>query len=197
MKGKALDKMTETDRKLQEQLLLARRVERDRLLLADAVLLAAIDGSRTLTAGERAALVSSPLTVRRLRQLSLERHAAAKAGRQATNDDRWSGSHGLLRAAATGAALAQLVTDDNCWALHFVEDDGHWQVILKLAADAPFAARLVREQPMVRVTDGGGAILLQGRLDADGECDCAWPFDTAPAPHFQQFGAAFAVEPVH
>jgi hypothetical protein len=70
-------------------------------------------------------------------------------------------------------------------------------MILKLAADAPFAARLVREQPLVRVTDGGGAILLQGRLDADGECETAWPFDTAPAPHFQQFGAAFAVEPVH
>jgi hypothetical protein len=189
MKGKDLDKMSESDRKLQEQLLLSRRVEGDHLALADAVLLAALDGSRVLTAAERAALAASPLTARRLRQLAIERRSASK--------DRWSGSHGMLRAAASGAALETLVTDDNCWSLHFVEDDGHWQLILKLAADAPFAARLVREQPQVRVTDGGGAILLQGRLDADGECETAWPFDSAPAPHFQQFGASFAVEPVH
>ncbi len=197
MKGNALDNMTDTDRKLQAKLLLARRAEGDRLALPDAVLIAAIDGSRVLTANERAALEASPLTVRRLRQLSLERRSAAGAPGQAANDDAWAGSHGMLRAAASGAALSLLVTDDNCWALHFVEDGGRWQVILKLAAEAPFAARLVREKPVVRVTDGGGAIVLQGRLDADGECECAWPFDTAPAPHFQLFGAAFAVEPVH
>ena len=190
MKGKALDKMSESDRKLQQQLLLSRRVEGDYLALADAVLLAALDGSRVLTAAERAALAASPLTARRLRQLALERRSSA-------NEGRWRGSCGMLRAAASGAALEKLVTDDNCWALHFVAQGGRWQLILKLAADAPFAARLVREQPLVRVTDGGGAILLQGRLDADGECETAWPFDTAPAPHFQQFGASFAVEPVH
>jgi hypothetical protein len=34
---------------------------------------------------------------------------------------------------------------------------------------------LLREQPLLRVIDGGGAIVLQGRLDADGECERAWP----------------------
>jgi hypothetical protein len=92
MKGKALDKMSESDRKLQEQLLLSRRVEGDHLALADAVLLAALDGSRVLTAAERAALAASPLTARRLRQLALERRSA--------NADQWRGSHGMLRAAA-------------------------------------------------------------------------------------------------
>jgi hypothetical protein len=80
--------------------------------------------------------------------------------------------------------------------LHFVAQGALWQVILKLAADAPFAPRLMREQPMLRVVDGGGAIILQGRLDADGECENAWPFETGPAPHFHQSGARFAVEPV-
>jgi hypothetical protein len=187
MKESEMKTTTALDRKLQERLLLSRRVEGDRLVLADAVLLAALDGSRPLTAGERAALEASPLTVRRLRQLALERRSASRAA----NDGHWTGSAGLLRAADSGA-LARLVTDDRYWTLHFVGPS----VILQLAADAPFAARLLREQPLLRVVDGLGAVVLEGRLDADGECEGAWPFAAAPAEHFQQAFAAFSVEPV-
>ncbi|MEO7495167.1 MAG: hypothetical protein ABIT83_12300 [Massilia sp.] len=176
----------ELDRKLRAHLLL-RPVEGDRLMLADAVLHAALDGTRPLTPGERAALEGSPLTLRRFRQLALDRRAATDAA--------WNGSAGMLRA-ASGGELTALTTDDRYWTLHFVPDDGRCQVILKLAADAPFAPRLMREQPMLRVLDGGGAIILQGRLDTDGECESTWPFSTEPAPHFQQFDARFAVEPV-
>jgi hypothetical protein len=181
------------DARLRERALLARAVPDDRLMLADTTLLAALDGSRVLTPNERQALAASPLTLRRFRQLSLERRAAVVP---AANDAQWSGSTGMLRAASTTAALEALVTDDNYWTLHFLPQDGGWQVILALSAQAPFAARLLSEQPQLRVIDGGGAIVLQGRLDADGECERAWPFDTAPAPHFQMYGAGFAVEPV-
>ena len=98
--------------------------------------------------------------------------------------------------AMLAAKLEQIVTDDNCWTLHFLPQGEGWQVILTLSAEAPYAARLLREQPLLRVVDGGGAIVLQGRLDADGECERAWPFETAPAPHFQMYGASFSVEPV-
>ena len=179
------------DGRLQERLLLARAVPGDRLMLADATMLAALDGSRALTLNERRALAQSPLTLRRFRHLThAHRHGAATAA----NEPLWSGSRGMLRAAAGAAPLRQLSTDDGCWTLHFLAQDGGWRIILKLAAEAPFAARLLREQPMLRVVDGGGAIVLQGRLDADGECECAWPFEDAPAPHFQQCGARFAVE---
>lgn len=177
-----------TDSKLQEHLLLARRVEDDCLMLADAILLGALDGSRALTAGERAALRASPLTLRRFRALALEKRRASST---------WFGSHGMLRAAADGQPLAALATDDGLWSLHFLQQVGGWRVILALEANAPFAARLVREQPMLRVIDGGGALILQGRLDTDGECEGAWPFDGAPARHFHEFGGGFAVEPVH
>ncbi|RSZ59950.1 hypothetical protein HF313_14610 [Massilia atriviolacea] len=183
----------EPDRKLLERLLLSPRVEGDRLMLADAVLLAALDGSHPLNRAELAALRASPLTLRRFRQLSIARRNGARAA----NDEAWSGSAGMLRAADDGADLERLLTDDGHWSLHFVAQDGAWRLILSLDAAAPFAARLLREQPMLRVVDGGGAILLQGRLDADGEVECGWPFEGAPAPHFQQFGAHFAVEPVH
>jgi hypothetical protein len=179
------DLKTTLDHKLREKVLLARRVEGDRLMLADDTIVAALDGSRPLTPNEREALAQSPLTMRRLRRLSIDRGASA-----------WSGSAGMLRAAATDAALEALVTDDGHWTLHFVGQGGGWQVILTLAADAPFAPRLMREQPMLRVVDGAAAVILQGRLDADGECENAWPFGSAPARHFQQFGARFAVEPV-
>lgn len=181
------------DARLRERALLARAVPGDRLMLADATLLAALDGSRVLTPNERQVLAASPLTLRRFRQLSLERHAATAP---AANDARWAGSTGMLRAASSTVALDTLVTDDNYWTLHFLPQDGGWQVILSLSAQAPFAARILSEQPQLRVIDGGGAIVLQGRLDADGECERAWPFETAPAPHFQMYGARFAVEPV-
>jgi hypothetical protein len=184
------------DVRLRERLLLSRAVPGDRLMLADAVLLAALDGSRVLTPNERAALEQSPLTLRRFRHLALERRATQQAAGEAANDPVWSGSRGMLRAAASTTALAQIVTDDNCWTLHFLPEGEGWQVILTLSADAPYAARLLREQPLLRVVDGGGAIVLQGRLDADGECERAWPFSTAPAAHFQLYGASFAVEPV-
>jgi hypothetical protein len=184
------------DAQLRERLLLSPAVSGDRLMLADATLLAALNGTRALTPNERQALSSSPLTLRRFRQLSLERYAAAAQAPQAANDPVWSGSRGMLRAASTAEALEALVTDDGHWTLHFLPQDSGWQVILSLSAEAPFAARLLNDQPQLRVIDGGGAIVLQGRLDADGECERAWPFATAPAEHFQLYGAGFAVEPV-
>ncbi|TWI43712.1 hypothetical protein IP92_04765 [Pseudoduganella flava] len=167
--------------KLQERLLLARAVPGDRLLLADATLQAALDGTRPLSPAELAALNGSPVTLRRFRTLALARRQGA-----------WQTSSGMLRAADSGA-LPMLATDDGLWALHFVPDGEGWQVVLTLDAAAPPAASLLRERPLLRVTDGAGAIVLQGRLDADGECERPWPFALAPARHFQQHGATFAV----
>ena len=175
--------MTNTDTRLRERLLLGSRVEGDRLMLADAVLIAALDGSRPLRPAERAALQGSPLTTRRLRTLALARRAAA--------NDTWRGSGGMLRAADSGQALLELATDDGCWRLHFL--DGA-RVILQLVADAPFAARLLRESPPLRVLDGAGQELLAGRLDRDGELEGAWPFEDEPAAHLQRHGAVFSVE---
>lgn len=172
--------------KVREHLMLARRVEGDRLMLTDACMRDALDGIRPLNRAERNALEESPLTLRRFRHLALERRAA----------EAWLGSAGMLRAAAGAEALTGLSTDDGCWTLHFVEGGARWQVILALAADAPFAARLMRNPPLLRVRDGAGAIVLQGHLDAEGECEGAWPFASDPAPHFQRHGGGFAIEPV-
>ena len=119
-----------TARRLQEALLLARRKDGDRLMLDDATLAAALDGSRPLTSGERAALQASPLTVRRLRHLALARRTAASTA--------WRGSAGALRAASTGTQDA-IVTDDGWWTLHFVPAGGGWRAILQLAPLARFA----------------------------------------------------------
>ena len=75
MKENDLTTTSDLERKLREQLLLRRRVEGDRLMLADAVLTAALDGSRPLTANERAALAQSPLTMRRLSPRPDQGHA--------------------------------------------------------------------------------------------------------------------------
>jgi hypothetical protein len=185
--------MTSPDQKLQARLMLARPVPGDRLMLADEVLLAALDGRQPLSPGELAALQGSPLTLRRFRHLAMERRAAKPA---AANDPVWQGSSGMLRAASSSAALESLVTDDGYWTLHFVPDEEGWQVILALDPSAPFAARLLRERPQLRVTDGGGGIVVQGQLDADGECERRWAFPSPPSEHFQQHGARFSVAPM-
>jgi hypothetical protein len=180
------------ERRLRERLLLGRRVEGDRLMLDDATLLAALDGSRPLTAGERAALQASPLTARRLRQLAIERRAA-QAGE--VTAPGWRGSPGRLRAASSGDIEA-LRTDDGWFTLHLVQDGAAWRTVLQLAADAPFAPALLAARAPLRVSDGAGRIILEGRLDADGECEAAWPFAATPASHLQAAGAAFTVEPM-
>jgi hypothetical protein len=167
--------------KLRQALLLGRTVAGDRLLLADATLQAALDGSRALTPGEAAALNGSPVTLRRFRHLALARRRA-----------HWQSSSGMLRAADSGN-LALLATDDGLWTLHFIAQGSGWQMVLALDPAAPAAASLLRDRPLLRVTDGAGGILLQGRPDADGECERPWPFDEAPARHFQSHGATFAV----
>jgi len=172
-------------RQLQERLLLRSRAGGDSLVLDDDVLLAALDGSRALDAAQLKAMQQSPLTLRRLRHLSLRARRAAELG--------WQGSQGLLRAAASPGEVAALLTEDGCWSLHFVAADGGWRVILKLEEAAPFAARLLQRRAMLQVTDGGGAIVLQGRLDADGECERGWPFAAPPLDHLQVHGARFAV----
>ncbi|BDT58816.1 hypothetical protein MasN3_23100 [Massilia varians] len=183
--------MTELDRKLQAQLLGGRRVEGDRLVLDDAVLLAALDGSRPLTDGERSALQASPLTARRLRTLADARRTPRRGRGAPDMSGQWRGSAGMLRAADGGAALDTLVTDDGAWRLHFLGD----RVILQLDPQAPLAATLLRAAGLLRVLDGAGGTVLEGRLDSDGECEGAWPFAQAPARHFQQHGARFSVEP--
>lgn len=171
--------MTELDRKLQERALLAPRAG-DRLVLADATLRAALDGIRPLTAAERMALQDSPLTLRRLRHLALERRAARPPRLE---------SAGMLRAADSGAALERIGTDDGYWTLHF--DAG--RVILQLSPEAPFAARVLSGRATVSVVDAAWNMVLQGSLDADGECERAWPFADPPATHFQRAGARFLV----
>jgi hypothetical protein len=184
-----MKRTTSLDCRLQEQLLVGRRIGDDRLMLADAVMQAALDGSRVLTANERVALEASPLTLRRFRQLAIERRSVSRPA-----NDAWHGSEGMLRA-ADGGTLARLCTDDGYWRLHFVGGPGGWRVILQLVASAPFSGHLLATRPALCVTDGAGEVVLQGRLDADGECEASWPFDLPPAQHFQQRGAIFAVRP--
>lgn len=177
--------LSELDRRLQARLLAGRRVEADRLVLLDATLLAALDGSRPLTSGERAALQASPVTTRRLAVLAQERRAAAGPA-------AWRGSAGLLRAADSGAPFEALVTDDGAWRLHVVAG----RAILQLDPESRLAPGLLRAAQEVRVRDGAGNTVLEGRLDPDGECEGPWPFDDTPARHFARHGGAFTVEPI-
>ena len=200
---------TVLEAKLRSALLLSRRVAGDYLVLDDATLGAAIDGSRPLGAAERAALSASPLTLRRFKTLADQARAAraayaaydayaapAASAACATGVAAWHGSAGMLRAADSGDALRLLSTDDGHWSLHFIDTavpHPQRQVVLQLDAGAPFAGRLLGTGAVVEARDGAGNLILQGVLDGDGECEQAWPFADAPALHFQRHGAAFTI----
>ncbi|WP_306393624.1 hypothetical protein [Telluria beijingensis] len=117
--------------------------------------------------------------------------ACARAARPAA----WRGSRGLLRAADSGAGLEMLRTDDGMWRLHFVDAGGALAVIVQLDPEAAGAAGVLAARPAIQVRDGRGGLVLEGSLDADGECEGPWPFADSPAAHFQQHGARFEVIP--
>lgn len=184
-----MDVISNNERKLIAEALVMRRREGDRLMLSDAVMLGALDGSRPFSPAERAALADSPLTLRRFSHLARERRA-----RPAANDLQWSSSQGMLRAADDGM-VPELRTDDGHWQLSFLAEGGNWVLMLKLSAKAPFASALMQAEPTLTVRDGAGTLLLQGRLDADGEFEAAWPLNVEPTLHFQQHGGIFSVSP--
>ena len=181
----------QAEQRLRAAALLGRRTDGDYLVLDDATMRAALDGERALGPAQAAALLASPLTLRRFRTLADARRLTSAAAAP-----YWDASSGMLRAAADGAPLATLETDDGHWRLHFVAAPGGWQVILKLDPGAPFAASVLQDGALLKVVDGAGAVVLQGGLDRDGECEQAWPFPEAPAPHFQRHGARFGVSRV-
>lgn len=177
--------------KLDLSLVLARSRDDDRLILEDQVLLAALDGSRPLAPDERDALQKSPVTLMRFRHLALQARARKNG---AANDEQWQKSSGMLRAAASNDALLTLRSDDHYWKLDFVADEDGWQFILALDASAPFASQLLQDSAWLRVLDGRSTLLLEGQLDADGECEVRWPLATEPGRHLQQSGASFRIE---
>jgi hypothetical protein len=175
-----------SERRLKSRLLLDRRVEGDRLVLSDDTLRAALDGSTPLSDGEKAALLASPLTLRRFRVLAdAARHRAAMG---------WQHSAALLRAADSGSAREALHTEDGYWSLHVAGQTGAWRLILVLNAAAPFAAQLLQEGPALRVLDGAGTCLLRGHLDSDGELEGDWPFILPPLEHLRRHGGSVRVE---
>jgi len=69
-------------------------------------------------------------------------------------------------------------------------------VVVQLDLDAPGAAQLLAARATIAVRDGAGSVIVQGSLDADGECEGPWPFAASPSVHFQRHGARFDVVPI-
>lgn len=172
------------DAKLQESLLLNRSREGDFLQLSDAVLRAALEGSRPLSANEATQLQASPLTLRRFRHLALELR---------DKQSQWHASSGIVLAAASGEEDAILHSLDLYWQLQLLQNDETWQVILRLRPSAPFAAQLLHTNVPLELLDGKGQVILRGSLDADGELEAPWPYSQNPIAHFNAHGGSFHV----
>ncbi len=172
------------DAKLQESLLLNRSREGDYLQLSDAVLRAALEGSRPLSANEAAILQASPLTLRRFRHLAVA---------QRDKQTQWHASSGIVLAAASVEEDAILHSLDLYWQLQLLQVEKQWQVILRLRPSAPFAAQILNNHAALELLDGKGQVILRGSLDADGELELPWTWPQSPLTHFTAHGGSFHV----
>jgi hypothetical protein len=188
------DRNQKLAQKLDLSVILNRSREDDRVMLDDHLLLAALDGSRPLNGDERQLLQQSPQTLLRFRQLALQARARKNAG--VANDAQWQSSMGCLRETDAGPRQLspRLQSDDQYWSLQFVADEVGWQLILSLSDAAPFAHQIKQASSNVRLLDGAGAVLLEGALDIEGECEVRWPYFTEPELHLRQAGARFRIE---
>lgn len=188
------DRNQKLAQKLDLSAILNRSRDDDRVMLDDHLLLAALDGSRPLNGDERELLQQSPQTLLRFRQLALQARARKNAG--AANDAQWQSSMGCVRDSDEGSrpVLQRLKSDDQYWSLQFIADEVGWQLILSLSDAAPFAQQIKQAGSNVRLIDGAGAILLEGSLDIEGECEVRWPYFTEPELHLRQAGARFRIE---
>lgn len=184
-----MNTLSRHDRRLLERILLDSDRPGDRLELSDAVLRAAIQGERRLTAQEVERLWVSPLTLRRFRFLSGEIRTASALG-------GWTGSRGLLLAAEGGDDPPSITTEDGCWTLCFLPGmGGKLRIIMKYTGAGDLAALMAAAGRGVSVRDGEGQVLLRGALDEDGELEAPWPLELSPRDHFRAIGGRFAVVP--
>lgn len=174
--------LSDLDLHLQQALLTGGEREHDRLQLSDAVLQAALNGSRPLRAQELRVLKSSPLTMRRFKLL-------ARQARQAGVFQ----SHGQLLAASSEADSFHLQSTDQCWQLQFFRQQQSWRMVLRLLPEAGLDWQQKVWHSLIQVCASDGSPLLRGRLDQDGELEQAWPYTEAPLSYLQQHGNGFTL----
>jgi len=164
----------------------------DYQVLANEVLVDAIDGKQPLNQREYEALLDSPMTLRRLQFLAaLRSHSRL----QETVEPELADSYCFLMAADSGEAAPTLTTQDGYWQLVFLaEGQDGYRMVLRLDPSAPLAEELVDQAIELVVTNGRGTVLLRGILNDDFELDGSWPLSSAPYPALMEAGGSFAVK---
>lgn len=187
---------------LQDRLALATLMQEhkpgDYLVLADHVLLAALDGSRSLRVSEWNALLDSPLTLRRMRVLEAQvswRKDQERQQPQASHRAVWRASEGQLRAASSSGPFSQ-ASEDGLWMLYSLTTGNETRIALKLQDQAGLTQSWLDARPEVAVLDGEGNTLLIGVLDEDGELRGPWVHDADLRTHLATHGHRWVVEEV-
>lgn len=194
MMTNAIESMENLIKKIAVQGLLDSFKAGDTLVLGDDVLQAAIERTHPLNRSEYAALLNSPLTLRRLHSLVAKMQQQGQAP-TAANDAYWSGSQCILRAADSGATAPSLTTADGWWLLAFLPSQDGYQMVLKLDKEAPFANHVINAGVELLVCDGQGKVVLTGILDEDGELEARWTFNDQPYAYFVAAGGTITVQP--
>ncbi|MEN9865754.1 MAG: hypothetical protein RL748_1344 [Pseudomonadota bacterium] len=171
----------------------------DKLVLADATLMAAASGESPLNRSEYAALIASPLTLRRLQ--TLLRTSQAATAQPTIPAPLFAPSQGILRAAASEPAQLTIATADGFWQVHFLPVEAEpgqgtiagFHTVLQMEPHAPFADALIDQQHRVEVLDGQSRVLLQGCVNENGELAAAWNQSLTPWQHLQAFGNQITV----
>lgn len=192
--------MDKTLRSLLNKALINHYKEDDWLVLSDASLTAALNGSDPLTREEYAALLRSPMTLRRMTVLYSGMKGVQETPEPlvAANDaEFWADSRFVLRAADSegDSGWAELTSESGLWRLRLSPAGRGWMLTLELLAKAHPTAASLLEGRRVALVDGQGRTLLEGALDADGRLQDDWCLDGSPAEHFRSTRGGFEVRP--
>ena len=175
----------------------------DRQMLSDATLLAALQGHQRLLPAQRQALLTSPLTLCRLRYLEGRRLAAVGEGGASSTSSpgqalaRWERSACELLAATTEVQDVSLYSPDGLWALHALTTGTVTRILLQLRPEDEGRGLNATARPQpgdeVAVLDGAGTTLLMGRLDDDGELEAPWIRALDLRSHLSRYGRLWSV----
>lgn len=175
----------------------------DSIALDNTQMLKILDGRSKATAAERAAILGSPMTLRRFLALAEGFLAGGKASQthtrqEAANDTLYVTPLRLL-AADSGSEAFSLTSDDGWWRLSFPQTREGWLIELEMREDAPFEHMLDENLPAgqsqrsVAVVDGQQRTLLLGQLNFNRALSAPWPLHESPREALAQAGGVEVV----
>ena len=174
------------EQKLLVEIFAATPIVGDRQQVSDEHLKDVLTGKRRLTRLEYNSMVSSPLTLSRLRFLEMQRVNDLQRSVALTHGR----SVGLVPEKGDDDEVT-LITNDRYWILNLKKVEGKWHIKLQLIVEREKLE--LPEDEEVFVLDSKDGTLAVGVLDGQGCLQTVWDRSVDPITHLHQMGGTWTL----